>query len=93
VDMKVQIADRNHPITKGLGDFTINDETYKLLWHAPDNHVLLTTDETTSDKDLAWTREYGRGKVCTIALGHDGLAYGNPNFKKLVAQAIQWAAQ
>jgi type 1 glutamine amidotransferase len=93
VDMKVQIADKNHPITKGLSDFTINDETYKLLWHAADNHVLLTTDEATSDKDLAWTREYGRGKVCAIALGHDGMAYANPNFMKLMAQAIQWAAQ
>jgi type 1 glutamine amidotransferase len=93
VEFKVQVADKNHPITKGLSDFVILDETYKYVWHAADNHVLLTTEEPTSDKDLAWTREYGRGKVCTIALGHDGKAYANPNFTKLVAQAIQWAAQ
>jgi type 1 glutamine amidotransferase len=93
VDVKVQIADKNHPITQGLNDFTINDETYKNLWHAEDNHVLLTTEEPTSDKALAWTREYGNGNVCAIALGHDGMAYADPNFRKLVAQAIQWAAQ
>lgn len=93
VDMKIQIADQNHPITKGLEDFMINDESYKKVWHARDNHILLTTDEPTSDKELAWTRTYGRGKVCTIALGHDGMAYANPSFRKFVAQAIQWAAQ
>ncbi|NLH16628.1 MAG: DUF1080 domain-containing protein [Phycisphaerae bacterium] len=93
VDMKVRIADTNHPITKGLEDFAINDESYKKVWHAKDNHVLLTTDEPTSDTELAWTRTYGRGKVCTIALGHDGMAYANPNFRKFVAQAIRWVAQ
>jgi uncharacterized protein len=93
VDVKVQVADKNHPITQGMSDFVIHDETYKNCWFAPDNHVLLTTDEPTSDKTLAWTRSYGRGKVCTIEFGHDGKAYANPNFKKLVAQAIQWAAQ
>ncbi len=93
VDMKVQIADKNHPITQGLEDFTINDETYKKVWHAEDNHILLTTEEPTSDSALAWTRTYGKGKVFAIALGHDGMAYANPNFRKLVAQAIQWVAQ
>ncbi len=93
VDMKVRIADRNHPITQGMEDFTINDESYKNVWHAGDNHVLLTTDEPTSDNALAWVRSYGRGKVCTIALGHDGTAYANPGFRKFVAQAIQWVAQ
>ena len=93
VDVKVQVADKNHPIMKGFTDFVIHDETYKNCWFAPDNHVLLTTDEPTSDKTLAWTRVYGKGKVCTMEFGHDGKAYANPNFRKLVAQAIQWAAQ
>ena len=93
VDIKVQVADKNHPITRGISDFVIRDETYKNCWFAPDNHVLLTTDEPTSDKTLAWTRPYGHGKVCTIELGHDAKAYADPNFRKLVAQAIQWAAQ
>ena len=40
-DIAVAIRDDQHPITRGLKDFTIHDETYKGRWWAKDNHVLL----------------------------------------------------
>ena len=92
IDMEIKIADRSHPITRGLKDFVIHDEGYKYCGFEKDNHVLLTTEHAASDKTLAWVRRYGKTRVCGIMLGHDGKAYANPNFRKLLSQAIQWSA-
>ena len=93
VDLTVRIADRNHPITSGLSDFDIHDETYKGLWFTKDNHVLLTTDHETSDKTIGWVRpNYGKARVCVFQGGHDSKAYANPNFREIVVRAIRWSA-
>jgi type 1 glutamine amidotransferase len=92
MDLKVTIADRDHPITRGLADFTIHDEVYKGIWFAKDNHVLLTTDHPKNDATIAWTRQYEGARVAFIQLGHDGKAYVNPNLRQLIARAIRWSA-
>jgi len=55
-----------------------------------DEHVLLATDEPTASPSLAWTHHYGKSKIVTILLGHDNQAWSNPNFVKLLTQAIMW---
>jgi type 1 glutamine amidotransferase len=92
IDMKVHVADRDHPITQGLSDFTIHDEGYKNCWFAGDNHVLLTTDHPASDTTIGWVRQYGKSRVCTIQLGHDSKAYENANYRQLIDRAILWTA-
>jgi type 1 glutamine amidotransferase len=92
VQMPVHIADTRHPITAGLRDFTILDETYKGLSLEPDNHLLLTTEEPTSQKEIGWTRLYRKSRICTIQLGHGPDAYNHPAYRKLLCQAIQWTA-
>ena len=92
VDMKVNIAQKQHPVTHRIDDFKIHDETYKGCYFKDDNNVLLTTDEPTSDKTIGWTRQYGRSKVCYIQLGHGLEAYNNENYRALVANAIKWTA-
>lgn len=93
VDFHVKIADKEHPVTKGVDDFDITDETYKLYDVWPDNHVLLTTDAPTSEKIIGWTRKYKNSNVFFMQLGHDSEAYYNPSYRKLVLQAIKWAAK
>lgn len=90
IDMNVTIADKEHPITRGMSDFVIHDESYKNCAFEPDNHVLLTTDHPTSDETIMWTRKYANARVCTIQLGHDSKAYQNPNYRRLVHRAILW---
>ena len=92
VDMTVHIADKNHPITQGMSDFTIHDETYKNCWFDEDNHVLLTTDHPTSDRTIGWVRNFERARICTIQLGHDSKAYENSNYQQLIERAIHWTA-
>ena len=54
--------------------------------------MLLTTDHPKSDPELAWTKQYGNSRVVYLQLGHDHLAYENPNFRTLLARSIRWTA-
>lgn len=92
VDMKVNVAQTGHPVTHEIDDFEIHDEIYKGCYFKDDNNVLLTTDESTSDKTIGWTRQYGKSRVCYIQLGHGPEAYNNKNYGKLVSNAIKWSA-
>jgi len=92
VDLKVQVADTDHPVTRGIKDFDIHDETYKGYWVDPKAQVLLTTDHATSEKALAWWRVQGRSRIVSIQLGHDSKAYANPAYRRLIEQAVRFAA-
>ena len=88
----VQIADPDHPITKGQSPWTMIDETYAMDEAGPDSHVLLTTDHPKSLRTLAWTRKYEKSRVFVLASGHGKETYANPNFQTVLLRGIQWAA-
>jgi type 1 glutamine amidotransferase len=92
VNFTVHVKDTEHPVTKGLKDFEIFDETYKGSVFQPDNKILLTTEEETSDENICWVREYGKARVCYIQLGHGKDAYENKSYRRLLKQAIKWCA-
>jgi len=93
IQLKVHIADKNHPVTQGVEDFEIVDETYNRFWVSDDVHVLLTTEHPSSGPIIGWAHQYENSKVVHIELGHDELAYKNPGYRKLVCNAIQWVAK
>jgi len=92
LDIDVHVEDRGHPITKGLKDFVIYDETYKNCAFERDNHVLLSTDEPTSDKPLCWVRKYGKARICYIQSGHGLSAHSDMNYRLIVGRAIRWCS-
>ncbi len=91
-DINVYITDPTHPVTRGLSDFSVNDETYGKWTFDSGNHLLLTTDHPASNTQLAWVRNYKNARVCFVQLGHGPRAYRNQNYRRLVAQAIGWCA-
>lgn len=93
VHFHVRVADPAHPVTRGLKDFDIVDETYGKFDVDPRAHVLLTTDAATSSPLIGWARTNGTARVVYLQLGHGHTAYENPNYRRLVAQAIRWAAK
>lgn len=93
VRFTVHIADPNHPVTRGLEDFEIEDETYGQFDVHPQVQPLLTTDEPTSGRTIGWAHTYGKSRVVYLQLGHDHLAYENPSYRRLVRQAIRWTAE
>jgi len=89
--MRVTVT-KKHPVTEGLTDFVIEDETYKGMWISPKVQVLLTTDNPTSDGPVAWLGTHPKARVVYIQLGHGSLAHHNPDYHRLVHNAIMWAA-
>jgi len=92
VNMKVRAADADHPITKGLEDFTIHEEAYNHYWVDPQAKVLLTTEEPSSDKVLAWAKTYRKARVFGMQLGHDEKAWACPGFRTVLVRAVRWTA-
>jgi len=90
LDIAVQVMDKEHPITRGIENFTIIDEGYKNLYVRAGIHVLLKTDHPDASPEVAWTTRYGKGTIFVIALGHDNKAYENPSLRRILHQAIQW---
>ena len=91
---KARIAKKDHPITQGLEDFEADDELYaKLQGDAPID-VLVEADSDFSHKTepLAFTVEYGKGRVFHETFGHDGKALENPTLQKLIQRGCEWAA-
>ncbi len=91
VDM-VAYPVKEHPILEGIDKFEINDETYKGMWFSPDIEVLLKTDHPTSDGPLVWIGPCEKSRVVSIELGHGRQAHMHPTYKRLVNNAILWAA-
>ena len=90
--LRVTIADKEHPITRGLEDFEIHDEAYLNYDTDPAARLLLTTKHPKNDPELAWVKTYGNSRVFYLMLGHDHLAYEHPSFRTLAARGIRWAA-
>jgi len=86
----VKNANPKHPVTKGVPDFEIFDEAYKGFYVEDGVTPLLTTDEPNSAPVIGWTKKYGKARVVTFQSGHDVPTFENPNFRKLLKQAIEW---
>jgi hypothetical protein len=92
-EVKVTVVDKEHPITKGVADFVIHDETYGRYWVSPDVKVLLKTDHPKNQPgQIGWVTKCGNSRVFYFMLGHDHLAWQNPSYTKLLVQGIHWAA-
>jgi hypothetical protein len=91
VDMSVRVV-TPHPITRGITLTRIHDETYKGMWIAPSNTVLLATDHATADGPLAWVSAYKPARVVYIQLGHGTEAHRDAGYRTLVRNALMWVS-
>jgi type 1 glutamine amidotransferase len=98
--LPVEIVDRHHPITAGLADFVCTDEEYCHTFpEGVERHVIARfrerppgSKDPNGNRDVAWTREVGKGRVFYTALGHDAKCWNNPAWQKLMVQGILWSA-
>lgn len=86
----VSVVDSTHPITEGLEEFWVEDEQY-VTDYDPRNNVLATALYKGRATPVVWTKSWGRGKVCWIALGHDAKACRQEVFVTLLQRACLWA--
>lgn len=89
----LKVVDKKHPVTKGLKDFEVLDESYLGYYVDPEVTPLLKTGEPTSTPVVGWTKKYGKAQVVTLQSGHDAHTFANPDFRKLLKQSIRWVVK
>jgi type 1 glutamine amidotransferase len=88
--IKVEITG-DHPIVKGVENFTIRDEHYHIECTAGDAVELFRTkSETGGDQIGAYVREIGKGRLCVMTPGHVLTVWENPAYQKLLLNALAW---
>jgi uncharacterized protein len=92
--LKVHIAEESHPITEGLDDWTLIDETYDFRnVEGDDSTVLLTVDHPHSISTMAWTRRYRESRVLNLVFGHDDQAWSDEQFREVLGRGIAWCGR
>ena len=87
---QVSVVDSQHPLTKDLVEFDVEDEQY-ILDYDPRVHVLCSALYKGAAMPAAWTKSWGKGRVFYLALGHNPDACRNETFKVLLQRGVLWA--
>ena len=90
---RIRIADPADPVTKGIADFDIVDETYGGFYVASDVKPLLTVEHPKSGPVVGWSKTYGNARVVYLQSGHDHTAFENEGYRALVHNAILWTSK
>ena len=102
VDYRVNILDRNDPITKGIRDFAMKSEQY-YMHIDPGSTVLATTTFTGEHGGIdwvkgtvmpvVWKRMYSKGRVFYMSLGHVAKDLMVPEAHEILRRGMLWAAR
>ena len=88
---QVSIADPEHPITKGIEEFFVEDEEY-VFDYDPRVTILASALWRGEKMPVVWTKPWGQGRVYYLALGHTPEACRDENFEALLVRGSLWAA-
>ncbi|MCX7045623.1 MAG: PmoA family protein [Candidatus Sumerlaeota bacterium] len=97
-EFKVVMADKDHPITRGLQDFWITDELWRRAQMQPTAHILCRAlsakdpGESGQDEPVAHCSEFGKGRCFNLILGHDTKVMQNAAWTVLMTRGVEWAA-
>ncbi len=81
-----------HPILEGVGELKVADEAYKGMWLSPKAQVLMETSNPNNDKAVVWIGPWRQSRVVAIQLGHGAATHRDAGYRKLVRNAVLWAA-
>jgi hypothetical protein len=101
-EARVEVADAKFPAAAHIKatDFRINDEWYVFKNMSPEIHpvLILDTKSMTQEKyntlapyPIAWSRNYGKGRVFYTGMGHREDVWTSPLFQEHVVAGIKWA--
>lgn len=97
----VHVIEPDHPVAAGLSaTFEVTEEWYDYSsLPAAKVTILATVDESTYEgggmgdpHPIAWAQEYGGGRSVYLGFGHDAEVFADPAVKRLLANALRWAA-
>lgn len=78
-----------NPIFGDLSQFVIEDELY-LHTYDPLNTIHFYTEVTGTIEPIVWTRTYGKGRICYIALGHTISSMKHPKMTTILQDGLLW---
>ncbi len=93
----VTVKKAEHPVMKGVpATFLITDENYHTELF-PDAKVEILA-ENAPDKDMpahpsVWVLNHPNTRIVCITLGHAEEAHGNPAYKSLLTNAVNWVSK
>lgn len=95
---KVRVVNREHPITRGVQDFMVNDEQHFVSYDKDPKNIILRSEnldglgyEGLGTQAIAgWAYDYGKGRVVFTALGHTLHALWQPDYFKIQQSAVRW---
>lgn len=104
---KVEIVDRQHPITQGIADFVLRHTEQYYIHIDPGVHTLCSTTFTGEHGGLderarykagtvmpyAYTRGYGKGRVFVACWGHTNEDFDVLEAREIVHRGLLWAAR
>jgi type 1 glutamine amidotransferase len=85
------IAPGDQPITARLSGWMMTDETY--VMPEPAGEPLLLARHPLSTRIIGWSRACRASRVVCLQPGHDDRAWSQPQYRKLLARALRWAAK
>ncbi|QDU57754.1 family 16 glycoside hydrolase [Aeoliella mucimassa] len=96
----VKVHDQDHPASEPWGSsFVITDEIYQFNhWQPKKVRVLMSLDmEKTELKKpyhvpVLWVKDYGKGRVMHMSLGHREDVWTNPTYQESLLNGIRWLA-
>ncbi len=94
----ITVHEPDHPICRPWGrEFEITDEIYRFRnWQPEKVRVLMSLNMAkTSLKapyhvPVAWVKQYGKGRVAYISLGHRIDVWHNPKYQQSLLGAVRW---
>ena len=91
----VHDLNQNHPITKGITDFSLgDDEIFSAIMKDSIKHtplLKLKGDEQPVDILGGWCREEGKGRVVSLLPGHTTGPYVQQPYRKILWNAAHWS--
>lgn len=81
-----------HPVLEGVGPLKLDDEGYRGMYLSAKSQVLMETENPDNDRAVVWIGPWRKSRVVAIQLGHGAGAYRDPRYRRLVYNAVLWAA-
>ena len=94
--IEVSHVDRDHPITRGLENWTtINEELYNNVRVFDTARPLARgrqdTGKKVDDYVVTWVNQYGKTRVFCTTLGHNTDTVADPRYLDLVTRGLLWS--
>lgn len=85
---------KNHFITEGINNFSLNEELYMFNYFGFDTFTVLieSTSEDGTSSPALWIKETGKGRITYMAPGHDKNTFHDKNIKQLIRNAASWCS-